>query len=193
MSPFAEGAALFAVAWLLARLEIEIEGAHGWAQNLPTWRFSPPWWLELTNGKPMTGYHLYLSLFLLAVLHLPLLYVPFARPVEARILASYFLLTVFWDFQWFVWNPAWGTRRFFSERVWWFPARLHGFPLEYYLGVGASALTVAALWREGLARWAAMAATLGAFSLASAGLRALLAPESAQAAKARPAASSTAS
>ncbi|MCU0605802.1 MAG: hypothetical protein MUC33_24470 [Desulfobacterales bacterium] len=30
-------------AWLFALLEIQIEGRHGWAQNLPTWRIENKW------------------------------------------------------------------------------------------------------------------------------------------------------
>ena len=113
-----DAAALFLVSWLLAQVEIQIEGGRGWAENLPTWRVSGPRLLWWTNGKPVTGYHVFLTAFLIAVLHLPVLYAGLSRQIEARILSFYFLMTITWDFQWFVWNPAWGVRRFFGERIW---------------------------------------------------------------------------
>jgi hypothetical protein len=93
-----------------------------------------------------------------------------SRILEARILAGFFFMSVFWDFQWFVWNPAWGPRRFVTERVWWFPVKVLGLPLEYYVGVGASALVTALLWPAGLGRWARVAAGLAALSAVSAAL-----------------------
>lgn len=51
----------FFISWLafvIAALEIEIEGSHGWASSLPTWRRSS--WL--CGGKRMlTGYHVFLA------------------------------------------------------------------------------------------------------------------------------------
>ena len=70
-----EGAYLFALCHILARVEIHIEGPHGWAVNLPTWRWGPNWWLNLTNGKELTGYHVWLTLFLIGMFHLPLIFV----------------------------------------------------------------------------------------------------------------------
>ena len=69
-----EGVFLFALCHILARVEIHIEGAHGWAVNLPTWRWGPKWWLQLTNGKELTGYHVWLTLFLIGMFHLPLVF-----------------------------------------------------------------------------------------------------------------------
>ena len=166
--PIREGLFLFLACWLLAKLEIHIEGEHGWAEKLPTWRVASPLVLRLTNGKPLTGYHVYMNAFLLCMLHLPLLFVEPSRPVEGRILSFYFLMTVFWDFQWFVWNPAWGVRRFFRERVWWEPVRLAGVPVEYYLGCGASLAACAALAPGELAAWGVRFMVLAAATLVSA-------------------------
>jgi hypothetical protein len=148
-----EGLYLFVAGWLLAQLEIQIEGRHGWAERLPTWRKADSWVLRLTNGKPLTGYHLCFNAFLLTIFHFPLFFVPWSAAVEGRILADYFLFTVVWDFQWFVWNPAWGVRRFLTEYVWWYPRRFLGLPPEYYLGSVGSFLSVLFLWPGGLSRW----------------------------------------
>ena len=52
---------LFAYALLFALAEIEIEGAHGWAEKLPTWYRVTPRYARLfglfLSGKPLTGYH----------------------------------------------------------------------------------------------------------------------------------------
>lgn len=174
---FAGAAWLFATCWVLARLEIEIEGDQGWAAALPTWRYAPPWLLKLTNGKPLTGYHLFLTALLLLFFHLPCVVLGWSRLLEARALSDYFFATFVWDLQWFVWNPAWGPRRYFSEPIWWFPRRLLGFPADYYAGLAASFAATALFWPAGIRLWTARALWLAAFSaatLALAGTRAAL-------------------
>lgn len=163
-----EAVSLFALCHVLARVEIEIEGAHGWAVNLPTWRWGPAWWLKLTNGKPLTGYHLWLTLFLIGMFHLPLTWAGWSRELEAAAVSRYLLLTAFWDFQWFVWNPAWGPRRFFAEPVWWFSRRWLGLPADYFLAAAGSAAAQALIWPAGLGRWSAVFLALLAASAFSA-------------------------
>jgi hypothetical protein len=162
-----DGLFLFLACWLLAKVEIHVEGAHGWAERLPTWRFGPPWYLALTNGKPLTGYHLFLTSFLITMFHLPLLFIPFSRAVEGRILSLFFMTAVVWDFQWFVWNPAWGVRRFLTEGAWWFKKRLFGLPIDYYTGVFVSWACVRLLCPAEVSRWGAMSLTLALATLAS--------------------------
>ena len=159
---------LFALCWLLAQVEIQIEGARGWAEGLPTWRWDHPFLLKLTNGKPVTGYHFYLTLFLIGMFHLPLAFTGYSNAVEARILSLYLLTTVTWDFQWFLWNPAWGLKRFLTERIWWFPSKLLGFPREYYLGVAGSALATFLLDPQALGQWLRLALWLATASVLSA-------------------------
>jgi hypothetical protein len=132
--------------------------------------------LRLTNGKPVTGYHVYLISFLLCVMHLPLLFTGFSRAVEARILSLYFLMSVVWDFQWFLWNPAWGLKRFRSERIWWFPRKVLGFPAEYYTGTAASLAATALLWPAGLSRWLGLFTSAAASSVLCAAARAASEP-----------------
>ena len=49
-------AALFCVcSFLLANLELQIEGKDGWAKNLPTWRLKTA---LCRGGTPLTGYHI---------------------------------------------------------------------------------------------------------------------------------------
>ena len=46
----AMGAYFFLIALILAHLEIQIEGPHGWAQKLPTWRFYQVFGMTETGG-----------------------------------------------------------------------------------------------------------------------------------------------
>src|SRR5262245_16921539 len=118
------GAFYFAVGFVLAHLEIQIEGKDGWAAKLPTWRrqFS-------FMHRPVTGYLVCMNLFLLMLLHLPIVYVGFSVALEAEVLTFFFLLAVFWDYQWFVWNPHYGVSRFRKGNVWWYPTWVGPFPL----------------------------------------------------------------
>ncbi|MBI4036842.1 hypothetical protein HY385_00245, partial [Candidatus Daviesbacteria bacterium] len=67
---------LFLMATVLAILEIQIEGKHGWAKNLPTWRpksqsFFVKLYSKMMSGKEMTGYHLSMFSFVVLIFHLP--------------------------------------------------------------------------------------------------------------------------
>jgi hypothetical protein len=127
---------LFAAAAIFALLEIEIEGGSGWASNLPTWRFENRWTRLLLGSRQVTGYHLYVHLFVLILLHLPFalgLSMP-GLHAEARILAFLVLFWILEDFLWFVFNPAYGVRRFNPESVWWHaPAWWWIMPREYWI------------------------------------------------------------
>src|ERR1043166_1383984 len=135
------GVYFFSIALVLALLEIQIEGPHGWAARLPTWRWASRrvrGWLE----NPVTGYHVFLNLFILLLLHLPLVVVGASIERESEILSLYFLLCVSWDFLWFVCNPHFGLRRFKPGHVWWFQGWWLGIPVAYFSGIAISA----AIW-----------------------------------------------
>ena len=155
-----EGLALFALCWLLARVEIEIEGDRGWAASLPTWRWGPKWWLDLTNGKEVTGYHVWLTLFLIGVFHLPLVFVGFSRELWAKCASSYLLTTAVWDLQWFCWNPAWGLRKFRATPIPWFRRKLLGFPVDYYAAAASSGVASWLIWSSGIEAWGVRTATV---------------------------------
>jgi hypothetical protein len=171
----AEGVYLFALCHILARVEIHIEGPHGWAVNLPTWRWGPKWFLNLTNGKELTGYHLWLSLFLIGIFHLPLVFTGFSRALFAKCASSYVLTTTAWDLQWFVWNPAWSFSALRSRDVPWFRRKLAGLPVDYFAAYALSAALTALIWNPGLELWAWRAGTvflLSALSIPAARFRA---------------------
>jgi hypothetical protein len=131
------GIALLAL--VFAATEIQIEGAAGWAANLPTWRIERHPLLDLFWGsRPLTGYHAGIFLFMFLVFHL--VFCLQARPswrLEARVLGS---LMVFWiveDILWFALNPAFGFRRLNPihapwHRHWWL-----GVPADYILFTAA--------------------------------------------------------
>jgi hypothetical protein len=154
------GLYFFAIAFVLAQLEIQIEGPHGWAEKLPTWRWQTPGVLRWA-GKPVTGYHVFLLLFILLFVHLPLMYLGWTVEREAELLSLFFLLAVFWDFLWFVCNPHFGLARFRPGQVWWFKSWLLGLPASYFSGLllsmlvyGAGGLAVGSIsWAERAARW----------------------------------------
>ena len=126
---------LLVSALFLSLLETQIEGAHGWAAQLPTWRIQRRWTDRLLGGRPLTGYHLYLHLFVLAIMHAPygLGLMKFSLGAELRILG---FLMVFWvieDFLYFVVNPAFGLRRFRPEHIWWHAHWWWFMPREYWV------------------------------------------------------------
>lgn len=174
-----EGLYLFGLAHVLARVEIHIEGDSGWAAKLPTWRWGPGWWLNLTNGKELTGYHVWLTLFLVGVLHLPLVFAGFSRELWAKCLATYLAVTAFWDLQWFVWNPAWGLEGLRTRTVPWFRRKWLGLPTDYYFAVAMSALATFVIYRPGMAQWSirtGVLAAASALSIAAAARRVRSAP-----------------
>ena len=158
------GAYFFFIALILALLEIQIEGPHGWAEKLPTWRWDSPR-IRRWFGKPVTGYHLCLVTFILLLLHLPQFHGG-SWDREADLLAMFFLLTVIWDFLWFACNRHYGVARFRKGQIWWFPAWALGVPQPYLLAIAlslGSALAPAlwtGAWAERALAWSIVAGEL---------------------------------
>lgn len=132
---------IFVLAIVLAILEIQIEGAHGWAKNLPTWR--PPshkWYVKLyskiMSGKELTGYHLTIFTFVLLIFNLPYVFsLPLTLENYLKTLSFFFMFIVLWDFLWFVLNPFYPLKHFTGEHVWWHEKWLFKLPVDYYGGV----------------------------------------------------------
>ena len=145
-------AAIGLLATVFAKVEIQIEGAAGWAANLPTWRVDHHWILDLVwGGRPLTGYHVWVFLFMALVFHL--VFFIHGRPgvrLELRVLGS---LSVFWileDFLWFMLNPAYGLSRFNPQCIPWHRHWALGVPTDYvvYLAVGVPMLWFSFRWRK---------------------------------------------
>ncbi|GFE59118.1 hypothetical protein [Geobacter sp. AOG1] len=141
---------LFLVAWVallalfFAMTEIQIEGAHGWAASLPTWRIEKHWLLDIFwGGRPMTGYHAWVFPFMLLAFHLPLaLHGTFSWRLEARCLGALMLFWIMEDLLWFLLNPAYGWAKFTPLHIPWHKHWLAGFPLDYlvFILVGGALL-----------------------------------------------------
>ena len=151
------GAYFFLLAFILAHLEIQIEGPHGWAEKLPTWRWDGPG-VRRWFGKPITGYHLCLMTFILLFLHVPQFYGGSGER-EADLLAMFFFLTVTWDVLWFACNRHFGMGRFRKDQVWWFPTWALGVPRPYLMAIALSLAAALApalwtgAWAERAQRW----------------------------------------
>jgi hypothetical protein len=107
------------LAFLLAFWEIQIEGKDGWAAKLPAWRIEKGWLVKLAGGRPITGYHLFMTLFLIATVHLPLFFVPWSWRLESLLLGFYVGMVFLEDFLWFVLNPHYGIKNFRKGKIWW--------------------------------------------------------------------------
>jgi hypothetical protein len=132
---------LFVLAIVLAILEIQIEGKHGWAMNLPTWRPSKDSWFILAYTKFMsdrepTGYHMSMFTFVLLILHLPYAFgqtLSFSNWLMT--MSLFFMFVVLWDFLWFVLNPHHPLKKFTKQHIWWHKKWWAGAPLDYYLSI----------------------------------------------------------
>lgn len=118
-----------------AKLEIAIEGDAGWAANLPTWRIEHHWLLDLLwGGRAMTGYHAWAFSLVALFFHFPLVFSGDYRVVtELRALGSIMLFWVCEDFLWFVFNPAFGLRKFHRTHAGWHKHWFWGAPVEYWI------------------------------------------------------------
>lgn len=148
--PGAVGACALTLAYVLvlsfffAMVEIQVEGAAGWAANLPTWRIKAHWLLDVFwGGREMTGYHAWVFTFMALVFHLPaVLLQRWSIRIEARIIGA---VTMFWigeDWLWFVMNPAYGLARFDPAHVPWHKHWFGPMPTDYWTmgGIGLALL-----------------------------------------------------
>lgn len=138
---------IFILAVSLAILEIQIEGAHGWAKNLPTWRPKDKWFVriyeKIMSGREFTGYHLTMFIFVLLILHLPYVF-GLTLTIEhwLRTISLFFIFIVLWDFLWFVLNPHYPLSRFKKEHILWHKKWLLGAPVDYWASLILSFLII---------------------------------------------------
>ena len=101
---------VLAAAFAFARVEIEIEGPHGWAESLPTWRIRNRWTKIFYGNRPLTGYHFWLQVFVFVLMHaaFALNLSPWSWPAELRVIGFIIVFFIVEDFLWFVFNPAYG-------------------------------------------------------------------------------------
>lgn len=146
---------IFILATILAILEIQIEGAHGWAKNLPTWRPNPgspvaKIYSKMMSGKELTGYHLTMFSFVFLIFNLPFFFgFPFNLENILKISSLFFIFIALWDFLWFVLNPYHPLKNFAKNN----PnhkAFLFGMPTDYYYSLAISFLLA---FFGGLTNW----------------------------------------
>ena len=105
---------------VIAKLEVNIEGKHGWAKSLPTYRFSN-WLTRFIIGRTeMTGYHVWLITTIVLFLQFPFFVgYPWSLSLELQILGLLFVGAIVEDFFWFILNPSFGIRKFNKNHVPW--------------------------------------------------------------------------
>lgn len=133
---------VLSMAFVFANVEVQIEGSAGWASALPTWRIERHWLLDIFwGGRPMTGYHAWIFSFMALVFFSPLAFVARWRWHDAGLaLAGLLLFWIAEDWLWFGLNPAWGWAHFTPAHVPWHKHWWGFAPVDYWVGLGASAL-----------------------------------------------------
>jgi hypothetical protein len=125
---------------VFALAEIQIEGPAGWAANLPTWRLEHSWLNIVWGDKTITGYHVWVFLFMALVFHLPLLAVGiWSWRLEARSLGGIMVFWIIEDFLWFMLNPAFGPACFNPQYIPWHKHWALGMPVDYIVSLGLGA------------------------------------------------------
>jgi hypothetical protein len=130
------------LAWFFAEVEIQIEGANGWATALPTWRIEKHWLLDIFwGGRAMTGYHAWVFPFIAMFFHFPFFFgMRWSLALEARAVAAVMVFWIAEDFLWFVLNPAFGLARFNPVDVPWHKHWWGGAPTDYWVFLAVAAV-----------------------------------------------------
>lgn len=129
---------LFVIATALshALLEIQIEGKHGWAEKLPTRKFTGKlinWFSEL---KYITGFHIATGAVIVLFAHLPIFFVShWSWEYEFLVVGFILLHFTLEDFLWFVFNPHYGIHKFNRKHIWWHKKWFLGVPVGYWVGL----------------------------------------------------------
>jgi hypothetical protein len=127
------------MAFILALWEIQIEGPHGWAAKSPGWKITQGPLMRITGGVPVTGYYFYMTIFLIALVHLPLFFHAWSWRFESLLLGFYIGMVFLEDFLWFALNPAFGFKNFRKGKIWWHKRWWGPVPAMYWF---LAALTV---------------------------------------------------
>jgi hypothetical protein len=121
------------MAVILALWEIQIEGKDGWAANSPGWRIKKGWVMKVTGGRPLTGYHVFMTLFIVGLVHLTFFFVPWSWRLEILIIGFYAGMLLLEDFFWFVLNPYYGIKNFRKGKIWWHKSWWGPVPSFYWI------------------------------------------------------------
>lgn len=127
---------------ILALWEIQIEGKEGWAAKLPTWRIEKGWVVRIFGSRPITGYHIFMSVFMIAVIHLPLFFVSWSWRLESLLIGFLLGMLLLEDFLWFVLNPHYGIKNFRRGKIWWHKNWLGPVPMLYWIMIVFAGLLI---------------------------------------------------
>jgi hypothetical protein len=130
------------MAFILALWEIQIEGKDGWAAKSPGWRIEKGWAVKLMGGRPITGYHIFMTLFIIGIIHLPLFFVPWSWRLESLLWGFYLGMLLLEDFLWFVLNPYYGIKNFRQGKIWWHRSWWGPVPAIYWFLLVIAALLI---------------------------------------------------
>jgi len=128
---------------IFALWEIQIEGESGWAEKLPCWQIKEGLIVKIMGGRPLTGYHAAMISFLVVIIHLPVIFTGFSLQMEFLLFGFLAGTLLVEDFLWFVFNPAYGLKRFKKGEIWWHKNWLGPVPIEYW---GYLAITILLIW-----------------------------------------------
>ena len=120
------------LALILAWWEIQIEGKDGWAAKSPGWRINTGWIMRVTGGLPITGYHLFMTFFIISIVHLPLFFINWSWRLESLLIGFYVGMVLIEDFLWFVLNPFYGIKNFQKGKIWWHKTWWGPIPAMYW-------------------------------------------------------------
>lgn len=134
-APIVLVAFVIVLAYFFAKVEIHIEGEHGWAAGLPTWRIESHPLLDIFwGGRPLTGYHAWAFSFMALVFHLPLaLFGVLTLQLESRCIGSLMLFWILEDFLWFVLHPSYTAGQLFRGEIPWHKRMLLRLPTDYWV------------------------------------------------------------
>ena len=127
---------------VFANLEIQIEGKRGWAADLPCWRKEKGWVVRLLGGRPLTGYHMWMSIFLILMFHFPFLFTDWYPKTELLIWGLLYGFFLAEDFAWFVFNPHYGIKKFKQAEIWWHGSWWGPVPSIYYFLAGMAIILI---------------------------------------------------
>lgn len=125
---------LILVSSVFALLEIQIEGTGSWAEHLPTWKIKNPFRKIIAWPTLLDGYHLWMWVFIVLVFHAPFFFgFPLVKANELIIIEMILVFMFLEDFLWFVFNPAWGIKGFFTKDIPWHGRKILFLPQNYWL------------------------------------------------------------
>jgi hypothetical protein len=125
-----------ALAYMLAKVEINVEGKHGWAEKLPTWRKKNRLTKLIFGDTPITGYHFWMFSMIFFLYHFPFVMgLTWSFSLELQIIASFLFLLITEDLLWFIINPHFGIKKFKKIHIPWHKNWIGPLPANYILGL----------------------------------------------------------